>query len=177
MSDKSTGWRVPLYFCAAILGIVAIVYHITGSARQKPELPPQLERQASALSIDLGGKTGAIWRDKIIQAAGGLADADTKDQRLASVFRDALAARRFDAACKAVVLVKDNALRADLLEEMLEKSCDNCEDLVWGVFAAHATPTNREARHMARVLSTRWRECVNKGTPMAGGKAGSGSDK
>ena len=153
MSEKATGWKVPLLFCAAIAGLTILGIQFMPEA-DKPELPPELVRKARSVIIDLDNPDGKSWHDAIVDAASGFAPQEAKDIKLAAIFNKAMSEGRLDGACAAVVHLRDSDLRARALRDIFSFALEKCENLPWGVFAVNAENDSATAGAMARELGT-----------------------
>lgn len=161
MTDtKATGWKIPLLFCGVVLSIVCIAALFRGGGAAPPAVPASLLRRAEAIRIDLDADAeGKVWKARIASAAGGFSAPDAKDARLKALLLTALEAGRFDAACTAAVLVRDDPLRDALLGSLLETASAECASLPWGVLAAHGMRAP-EVRSAAQARLTRvWAGC------------------
>ena len=163
MADtKSTGWKVPLLFCLAVLipvGIAAIFMHKEAPVLHVPE---SLMLAMRAERIDLAAtEEGRRWQSEITAAAGGFADAEEKDRKVRRVLDGAVAAGRFDAACTASVLLHDAERRDAALAFMAEQAVNRCEHLVWGGMAAAALQN--------AALRGQWEERLSQRVEACGG--------
>lgn len=149
--NKATGWKIPLLFCGVVLSIVCTVSLFRGGTAAPPAVPASLRQQAEAISIDLDADAeGKVWKARIASAASGFSAQQSKDGKLEQLILTALEARRFDASCTAVVLIRDDSLRDALLDRILEKASTECASLPWGVFAVHGM---REPKTQSAALS------------------------
>lgn len=157
--QKATGWKVPLLFCAVILGLVALASLWRAPRPAPPELPQELVAQARALSIDLETPEGRPWKERIVQAASGFVGQDVKSARLAALAAEASRQGRFDAACAAAVQAPDEARRNAAFAGVFEAAAEDCASLPWAVFAVHGVRAPELASELALALERRWRTC------------------
>lgn len=155
--QKSTGWKVPLIFCAAILGAGYLAHFFTPARPALPNLPQDLIAKAQSITINLDTSSGKIWNDRIVAAASGFSATDAKSPKLLRIFDDALAEGRLDAACAAVVHMRDEKARKEALTRIYMFSLKNCETLPWSVFAVTNLPDQAEG--MASEIAAKWIEC------------------
>lgn len=73
-SDKATGWKIPLLFCATVILIVSVVALWRYLSRPEiPTLEPGLLEQARALHIDLEADAwGRSFKNLLVDSAGRL---------------------------------------------------------------------------------------------------------
>lgn len=162
MADKSTGWKIPLLFCAVAVAIVAAGSLFKDEKVKPPEVPAKLEHMAREIRIDMDAPQNRDWKEAIIEAGGGFSDGAVKDERLGKVIRQALDARRMDVACTAINLMRKGEMREKSLFAILETSLSDCQSLPWGVFALHGSgdPVNLEKMH--GLLIEKWQQCEKK---------------
>lgn len=129
---KQTGWRIPLLFSIAIVGIAAILYLFL-PANELPELPEGLTKKAQGTTVDLNTPENGVWKKGIIEAASGFGSQDTKDNTLKHFLGKALGAKRLDIACAGSVLVKTTVIREEVLNEILSEALSSCQTLHFGV--------------------------------------------
>lgn len=180
-ADKATGWKVPLLFCCAILALVAVGAVFTRREPPRPELPGPLVRKAAAMTVEV---TDKAWKERIVSSASGFSSHEEKDRNLSRVVDEALHSVNFDAACTAVVLVRQDNVRDTLFRSIFDKALEDCQTLPWAVVAVRGVAAEQAARNMADVLARQWEACEKKGaqaTPDAvhesagsGGSAGCG---
>lgn len=156
---KATGWKVPLLFCAAVMGIVGVAAVFRASPEPCYELPPELLRQARNITIDLSGPEGSLWKERIASASSGFAARDFKDERLRALAADALTLGRYDAACTAAVLIADDERRNTVFGMVFETAVKNCESLPWGVFAIRGSRSSKQVEKWSAELESRWNMC------------------
>lgn len=162
---RATGWRVPLLFCAAIILITAIAWVIKDQNQEKlVAIAPDLEAIAGSWNIDLEGDAWAREAKKEMSTlATGFKNADTKDTKIATLGRGALAIDRLDVACAASLFMHRDRIRGDYLKEIYRKATQDCSTMPWAVFAVRnivETPDgNSAAIRLARDLNTRWQAC------------------
>lgn len=162
--DKATGWKVPLIFCCVILACVCVGYLFRPSMEIiVPALPESLVEKARDTRIELSDQDPDKWKDRLVSASGGFVSAVEKDRKLSSLIGNALAARRFDVACRSAVFMSDGALREDMLGTILDKATERCDDLYWGVFAIHGSHDRSKAEKMAKILWENWEKCDKSG--------------
>lgn len=163
MTDKrATGWKIPLAFCGVIFSLVCIVGMFRDKA-EPPAVPVPLLGQARAITIDLDADAeGKEWKARIASAASGFAAAADKDGRLRGIIETSIESNRFDAACTAAVLVRDDALRDDLMGRILERAAVDCASLPWGVLAAHGMRAPEAKAAAYGLLTLRWGQCHEK---------------
>ncbi|WP_297048306.1 GTP cyclohydrolase [uncultured Desulfovibrio sp.] len=157
--QKATGWKVPLLFCGAIAGMVALAAAWRTPPPPPPALPAPLVERARTLAIDLEAPEGRPWKERIVRAASGFVPPEAKTERLARVAAEALAARRPDAACAAAVQVPDEARRDSVFADIFQAAAEECGTLPWGVFAVHGVREPELAASLARALEQRWQAC------------------
>lgn len=162
MADKSTGWKIPLLFCAVIIAIVATVSLFKHEEITHPEVPGQLEQKAREIRIDMNAPQNRDWKEAIIEAGGGFSNGDVKDERLVNVIKQALEAKRMDVACTAINLVRKRDLREKSLFAILEMSLRDCQSLPWGVFALHGSSDPGNMAKMHGLLLEKWQQCEKK---------------
>lgn len=157
--EKATGWKVPLLFCAVILGIVAVAASFRDSPELVRELPPGLVEQAQHIVIDLDGPDGKLWKERISAAASGFVARDFKDERLRVVVAEALEQERYDVACTAAVLIADEERRNAVFGNVFESAVKTCDSLPWGVFAVRGSFSPEQVEEWSARLEARWRMC------------------
>ena len=158
--QKSTGWKVPLLFCLAVLIPVGIATLLTPKESPVLQVPEPLMQAMRTERIDLAAtEEGRRWQSEITSAAGGFADAEEKDRKVRRVLDAAVAAGRFDAACTASVLMHDAGRRDAALAFIAEEAAAQCAQLVWGGMAAAALHNADMRGTWEQRLSLRWREC------------------
>lgn len=162
MADKSTGWKVPLLFCAAVIAIVSAGSLFKDEKIKPPEVPAKLEQKAREIHIDMDAPQNRDWKEAIIRAGSGFSPGDVKDGRLGMVIRQALDARRMDVACTAINLVRKGEIREKSLFAILETSLGDCKSLPWGVFALHGSSDPANMAKMHNLLIEKWRQCEQK---------------
>ncbi len=150
---------MPLLFCGAILLILALFATFTPDKPQVEGIAPELEREAAAIKIDLDTEAGSAWKKRILDAGSGFVGAEEKNRKLMAVSEAAIAAKAFDAACTAIVLMRDGPEREAMLEKLFAQAVADCKDLAWGVFAIHGLRDETLMRVMTQALDNRWREC------------------
>lgn len=160
--QKATGWKLPLIFCSVIFAAGGILHMLLPSGGNLPPLPQDLVEKARATNIDLDNDDGKPWKDAIVEAASGFYPRDLKDSKLADVIQKALAQKRPDAACAAIVQIGASAKRDAILSDILAYSLRDCGDLTWGVFAVASTSDSKLAARHANALASRWQECGKK---------------
>lgn len=165
--QKATGWKVPLLFCGAI-GILVVLGALWRTpAPAPPALPEALVARARALTIDLDTPGGRPWKERIVEAVSGFVPAETKARRLRAVAAEAVAARRYDAACAAAVQLPDAAPRNAAFADIFEAAARQCESLPWAVFAVHGLREPELAQALALRLERRWQACAPPRAPVA----------
>lgn len=157
--EKATGWKVPLLFCALILGIVAVTAAFRESPEPLYELPPGLVEQARSIVISLDEPEGIRWKEKISSASSGFAARESKDARLRLVAADALSQGRYDAACTAAVLIADDEQRDAVFGMVFESAVARCESLPWGVFAIRGARSSQQVEKWSAQINARWSIC------------------
>ena len=163
MTDKrSTGWKIPLMFCGVILSVVGLVGLLRGKP-EPPAVPGPLLAQAQAIAINLDADAeGKEWKARIASAASGFAAPADKDARLKGLIEISIESGRFDAACTAAVLVRDDDLRDALLARLLDAASAQCATLPWGVLAAHGMGDAAAKASAHRALTRQWERCHEK---------------
>lgn len=161
MNDKrATGWKIPLRFCGAVIFIVGIAALFRGPSTPAAQVPPSLLGQARALGIDLSAdEEGKSWKARIAAASSGFTAQADKDARLAEIVRQSGTSGRLDAACTAVVLIRDDGMRDATLQSLLDTAAQDCGTLAWGVFALHGMQAPERQAQAAETLTRRWKEC------------------
>lgn len=160
--NRSTGWKVPLLFCGVILSVVCLVGLLRGKP-EPPAVPGPLLNQARAITINLDADAeGKEWKARIASAASGFATAADKDGRLKNLIETSIESGRFDAACTAAVLVRDDTLRDALLARILDAACAQCATLPWGVLAAHGMGDAETKASAHSALTRQWERCHEK---------------
>lgn len=159
-SQKATGWKVPLIFCATILGMVALAALFRPAPPAPPELPPALVARARALVIDLDTPEGRPWKERIVEAASGFTAPEVKSERLRAVAAEAMARGRLDAALAAAVQVPDEARRHAAFAEIFAAAAGECAHLPWAVFAIRGVRDPALAQSLARELTARSQACA-----------------
>ena len=157
--EKATGWKVPLLFCAALLGLIGLVALLRGGPPPLPDVPAPLLEQAQSMSIKLTGAEGEHWHNRITSDATGLEPQVNKNAKLRNLTAQALDAGRQDAACMAAVLVTDPTLRDAAFRQIFDHALAECDRLVWGVFAIRGASPEVAAR-WAPELNERWTACT-----------------
>lgn len=166
VTQKATGWKVPLLFCGAMLVVVGLGAFLRTPPPPPPELPGELTRQARALVIDLDTPEGRPWKERIVSAASGFVPPEVKAERLGAVAADAVGAGRLDAACAAAVQVPDENGRDAAFAGIFRAAAGTCAALPWAVFAVHGVREPGLAAVLAGELEARWRNC-EEGRPEA----------
>lgn len=156
---KATGWKVPLLFCAIILGLVALASPWRTQRLAPPPLPQELLEEARKLVIDLDAPDARPWKERIVQAASGFAGREVKGRLLAGLAAEACAAGRLDVACAAGVQVADEAQRDTVFKGIFETAAQACSSLPWAVFAVHGARAPELAASLASALEKRWQVC------------------
>ena len=156
--EKATGWKVPLLFCASLLGLIGLVALLRGGPPPLPDVPAPLLEQAQSMSIKLTGAEGEHWHNRITSDATGLEPQANKNIKLRNLTTQALDAGRQDAACMAAVLVTDPPLRDTAFRQIFDHALDDCTRLVWAVFAIRGASPEAAAQ-WAPELNERWATC------------------
>ncbi len=159
--EKSTGWKVPLLFCAVVILLAgaARVWH-GATAPDVTPLEESLAARAGGFRIDLpADERGRYYQKAITNAATGFQPRSQKDAALRALLETAVADKRFDAACTAVTLIHDHDLRESLLDRLAAAASQDCATLPWGAFAARAMrdPQRRDRTHV--LLNRLWAQC------------------
>lgn len=161
---KSTGWKIPLLFCGAVILLAVFIRILLPHGSPEPEFPPDLHELAKNLRIDLDNdKDGKAWKNRMVNAASGFISRDTKDRRLAAIIDDALSAEHFAAACAGTMLMENMTARRLSLAKIFEKAVDDCDTAPWAVFAIRGMGNVDEAIIMNKKLTEVWRECKKSG--------------
>lgn len=162
MSDaRTTGWKIPLIFCAVVLGVVAITALLRWERVDAPPLPDALLAQAQAIVIQLDNdEEGRKWKADISAVAGGFTTRAEKDQRIMALVRLTLEHKRYDAACTAAVLMYNNHQRDAAFQEIGDVALQECATLPWGVMAAKGMHFPKAQAEMQTLLIQRWQECA-----------------
>lgn len=159
--EKSTGWKVPLLFCAVVILLVgALQFWRSVTAPDVTPLDASLLARADAFRIDLpADDRGRYYQKAIANAATGFQPRPQKDAALRALCETAIADNRFDAACTAVTLINDSGLRETLLDTLATSAAKDCATLPWGAFAAKAMrdPEHRSRTHT--LLNRLWSQC------------------
>jgi len=161
-TQKATGWKIPIIFCAIILSLGCIGYILVPKERNMPPLPQALLDKAGATIIDLDNPGSRPWQDAIVDAASGFAPREVKDAKLAGIIKNALAEGRLDVACAAIVQIRDAKMRDALLDNILANALQDCSQMHWGVFAVASMADNDLATSQAQMLTQHWNECNRK---------------
>lgn len=161
MTDtRATGWKIPLLFCAVIIVVISVASLIRDKKPLPPDIPAGLLQKARALRIDLeAAPEGQGWKARIAAAAGGFSSPADKDARLAAIIRQAVEDKRFDAACTAAVLIRDDEPRDTLMVHIADTAATDCSTLPWGVLGLHGLRDSRQQAEVAALLTQRWGEC------------------
>lgn len=162
---RSTGWKIPLLFCA----IVAIAVGVTAYARTDhtpvPELPAPLFAQAQAIMIDLNQTSeGRAWKEQISATAGGFVTRADKDIKITVLVNSALEQQHFDAACTAAVLMYNDFKRDEVLTTIARAALTQCSTLPWAVMAAKGMKNKKQMAGTHSLLIEEWQRC-QKPTP------------
>lgn len=159
--EKSTGWKVPLLFCAVVILLAGAVWiWRDATAPDVTPLEAGITDRAGSFRIDLpADERGRYYQKAITNAATGFQPRPQKDAALRTLYETALADKRFDAACTAVTLIHDYDLRERLLDSMAAAAAEDCATLPWGAFAAKAMrdPEHRDKTHV--LLNRIWAQC------------------
>lgn len=159
--EKSTGWKVPLLFCAVVVLLVgALQLWRSATAPDVTPLDAGLIARADEFRIDLpADERGRYYQKAITNAATGFQPRPQKDAALRTLYETAIADKRFDAACTAVALINDYELRETLLDTLAITAAGDCATLPWGAFAAKAMrdPERRNKTHI--LLNQHWSRC------------------
>lgn len=156
---KSTGWRLPLLFCAVIIGVVSLIYLFLPKTQPSPDLPPAILEKARAMIISLDGPEGKLWQDRILDAATGFSSSEIKDQRLLQILDDAVTKKRLDVASAVQVHLHSWSAREQALNQIFSAGLTECETLPWCVLAISSQRKPERAESMQRELTSRWRKC------------------
>lgn len=159
--EKSTGWKIPLLFCAVdILLVGALQLWRAAAAPDVTPLDATLLARADDFRIDLpADERGRYYQKAITNAATGFQPRPQKDAALRALHDAAIAEERFDAACTAVALVGDQRLRETLLDTLATAAARRCDTLPWGAFAARGMrdPEHQDRTH--QLLNRLWANC------------------
>lgn len=158
--NRATGWKIPLFFCGVVLCIVGIASLFRASPPPPPGVPDALLREAKAVHIDLAADAeGKQWKARIAAAAGGFVAPSDKDARLGEIIRQACETGRFDAACTAAVLIRNDEIRDERLVRVARAAAATCAELPWGVLALHGLRDVQKQEETAALLAQRWETC------------------
>lgn len=162
MSDgRATGWKIPLLFCAVILGAVSITVVLRQEKVDVAPIPAALLQEAKAIHMNLdGNEDGKTWKERISSTAGAFATRAEKDIRLTALIRDAAEKRRFDAACTASVLMYNDHQRDAVLLEVSNAALQECKDLPWAVMASGGMTSAATLSALNKDITVRWEECA-----------------
>ena len=157
---RSTGWKIPLAFCAVMLALVGA----TALWRQEKvdviPIPAPLLAQAKAIRIDLDAtEEGKEWKEIISTTAGAFATRAEKDGRITGLVRRATAAGRYDAACTAAVLMYNDHQRDGALIDVGRAALQSCDTLPWAVMAAGGMRTPPLLARLHEEIAATWESC------------------
>lgn len=162
MKEKATGWKLPLLFCCAILCFAAIANHFIPDKPDLPPLPQTLVDQAKSTVILLDTPENKEWHDRIVDAASGFAERQSKDAKLGFIVGQALQTQRLDMACAALVQIHGSKEAAAARSKIFDHALQNCDNLHWALFSIKAEPSQKQAEKMAGILTSKWEECHQK---------------
>lgn len=160
--EKTTGWKVPLVFCCVILLLSYTVWLFMPKGDSVPTLPDELERQARGIKISLTDPEGKEWLDAITSAASGFADLSEKERKLNNIIDEALDRKRFDVACTALALLRQDSSRESAIKKIIDLSIQNCQTLPWAVFAYKAAANPSRIRSIHKTITDQWLKCEDK---------------
>ncbi len=159
---RATGWKIPLIFCAVIIVCISIVSLFRDEKPLPPDIPAGLLQKAQAIHIDLAADPeGQDWKSRIASAAGGFSSPADKDTRLTGIIRRAIEEKRFDAACTAAVLIRDDEVRDGLMARIADTAAADCSTLPWGVLGLHGLRDPGRQSETAALLTQRWGLCYS----------------
>ena len=162
MGDKrSTGWKVPLLFCAGVLVIVGVTAFVRQEDMTKvPPLPAPLVEEAKAIHMNLDAtEEGRAWKEQISSTAGSFATRAERDVKLTVLIRTAAKAQRFDAACTAAVLMYNDHQRNGVLMDVAHQAMNDCATLPWAVMAAGGMRSQDMLTRLHEDITGRWESC------------------
>ncbi|WP_299392905.1 hypothetical protein [uncultured Desulfovibrio sp.] len=159
--EKSTGWKVPLLFCAVVILLVgALQLWRSATAPDVTPLDAALLARADGFHINLpADERGRYYQKAIANAATGFQPRSQKDAALRTLYETAIADKRFDAACTAVTLINDSELREKLLDALVTSASGDCATLPWGAFAARAMRDPDHQNRTHSLLNQLWARC------------------
>lgn len=163
--EKATGWRIPLLFCAGIIGLTLIIWLFVPADEAIPTFPEDLLASAKSIAIDLSDSDGKSWLASISSASSGFADIAEKDKKLAAIVHQALEQKRFDAACTALTVLRQEKARNDVINKIIDDALQHCETLPWAVFAYKASKPGEHIGELNNRIISSWRKCKQKKNP------------
>lgn len=159
---KATGWKIPLLFCVVILALVAVFSLFRPDRPKVPNLPSDLLQRAESTHLDLEKSGNQAWQEKIRDAASGFKDNDVKDAQLAQIALNALGQHLPEVAGAAVIHIKGEKVREQVLEAIHRKSLESCSALEWSVFAIYASSNQVNMDEWSNDLLNKWSSCKQK---------------
>lgn len=160
--EKATGWKVPLMFCGSVTLVVFLASLFIPHTPQAPHLPEELESRARAIRIEMDDPEGKTLMEAITSAASGFADHGEKDKKLAHIVKQTLQKERYDAACTALALIRNDDARATAVDWIADMGMRSCATLPWTVFAYRASGSADQKRKLYQKISEKWRLCGNQ---------------
>lgn len=152
-SDKTTGWKIPLFFCA--LALLSVCLLSLAMPQRRLELPEALLAKAKGLHIE----PGKTWQEKIVNVGSGFQDRFVKDGKLVAIASEALQQKNFSAVCAAIVQIRNDSTRDDAALLLFTTAMDECTNVAWGVFALQAIKDSDLASRLAERINERWQLC------------------
>lgn len=161
VSQKATGWKVPLLFCAVLLAIVAVTWGYRKMTAPAPlPLREELMTLAAQAHIDLDAdEEGRRYKEELIAAGRGFATKSMKDEKVLAIAREALDRGRADVAVTAVHVLNDTGRRDEILRLLARKGLDDCATLPWAVFAVRNLQDYPLAMDYTNKLNPRFDAC------------------
>lgn len=156
MSDKATGWKVPMLFATGIVLVAMVIYLFLPAAPTLAPLPETLLQKARATQVDLEKPENRRWKDAMVDAASGFASQESKDVKLLTLLRQAIGEGNLAAACAMAVLIKDKNVVSVARDDILKAAMASCDTLQYGVYAV------QENEEMAARLRQRFEQCGGK---------------